>query len=302
MKSRSQKSFEASPFYSCIGSLQRVRLEDFIYKLQLCCFSGSTSNTLKTAIEESPPETRDERCKDAYLRWWKDMADKWVNATQKIAGLPSHPLDDLAFFNPRSMSVELSVSYVVLACFDLVSCFDEIHKMFYRLFCIFAISESYAEDIKFCLFIEMFFSSDALLNCFSSAAVLHSLGMVGTGLLEPQAYNLDVSVFLKTILISANHVGCYLLSKVSGQLNSDLRKLAVNLIPLPRLHFFMVGFAPLTSRGSQQYRALTVPELTQQMWDAKNMMCAADPRHGRYLTASAIYRGKMSTKEDERLF
>ena len=48
-----------------------------------------------------------------------------------------------------------------------------------------------------------------------------------------------------------------------------------------------MGFTPLTSRGSQQYRALTVPELTQQMWDAKNMMCAADPRHGRYLTAAA---------------
>ena len=27
----------------------------------------------------------------------------------------------------------------------------------------------------------------------------------------------------------------------------------------------MVGFAPLTSRGSQQYRALSVPELTQQV-------------------------------------
>merc|ERR1712196_157473 len=58
-----------------------------------------------------------------------------------------------------------------------------------------------------------------------------------------------------------------------------------------------IGFAPLTSRGSQQYRALTVPELTQQQFDAKNMMCAADPRHGRYLTASALFRGRMSTKE-----
>lgn len=46
----------------------------------------------------------------------------------------------------------------------------------------------------------------------------------------------------------------------------------------------MVGFAPLTARGSQQYRAVTVPELTQQMFDAKNMMAASDPRHGRYLT------------------
>merc|ERR1711998_470591 len=46
-----------------------------------------------------------------------------------------------------------------------------------------------------------------------------------------------------------------------------------------------------------QYRALTVPELTQQMFDAKNMMCAADPRHGRYLTACGLFRGRMSTKE-----
>ena len=50
-----------------------------------------------------------------------------------------------------------------------------------------------------------------------------------------------------------------------GQLNADLRKLAVNMVPFPRheapsivglihilarLHFFMPGFAPLTARGS----------------------------------------------------
>merc|ERR1711924_280708 len=57
-----------------------------------------------------------------------------------------------------------------------------------------------------------------------------------------------------------------------------------------------------TSRGSQQYRALTVPELTQQMFDAKNMMCAADPRHGRYLTSLGMFRGRMSTQEaDEQM-
>ena len=60
-------------------------------------------------------------------------------------------------------------------------------------------------------------------------------------------------------------------------------------VPFPRLHFFLVGFAPLTSRGSQQYRAVTVPELTQQMFDAKNMMAASDPRHGRYLTVSVLF-------------
>lgn len=77
-----------------------------------------------------------------------------------------------------------------------------------------------------------------------------------------------------------------------GQLNADLRKLAVNMVPFPRLHFFMPGFAPLTAKGCQQYRALTVAELTAQMFDAKNMMTACDPRHGRYLTVATIFRGK----------
>merc|ERR1739846_123052 len=103
-------------------------------------------------------------------------------------------------------------------------------------------------------------------------------------------------------LVSAALSGVTCCLRFPGQLNSDLRKLAVNLVPFPRLHFFMMGFSPLTSRGSQQYRALTVPELTQQMFDAKNMMCASDPRHGRYLTASAVFRGRMSTKEvDEQM-
>mmetsp|Transcript_44353 Transcript_44353/g.69150 ORF Transcript_44353/g.69150 Transcript_44353/m.69150 type:complete len:378 (+) Transcript_44353:789-1922(+) len=103
-------------------------------------------------------------------------------------------------------------------------------------------------------------------------------------------------------LVSAAMSGVTCCLRFPGQLNCDLRKIAVNLIPFPRLHFFMTGFAPLTSRGSQQYRALTVPELTQQMFDAKNMMCAADPRHGRYLTAAALFRGRMSTKEvDEQM-
>merc|ERR1711897_71258 len=110
----------------------------------------------------------------------------------------------------------------------------------------------------------------------------------------------DYSDFNHLISNVMSGITCCL--RFPGQLNADLRKLAVNLIPFPRLHFFMTGFAPLTSRGSQQYRALTVPELTQQMFDAKNMMCASDPRHGRYLTASAMFRGRMSTKEvDEQM-
>src|SRR6266478_4429317 len=91
-------------------------------------------------------------------------------------------------------------------------------------------------------------------------------------------------------LVSAVMSGVTTCLRFPGQLNSDLRKLAVNMVPFPRLHFFMTGYAPLTARGSQQYRAVSVPELTQQMFDAKNMMAASDPRHGRYLTVGTFVR------------
>ncbi|KAF9408702.1 hypothetical protein HW555_011700 [Spodoptera exigua] len=103
-------------------------------------------------------------------------------------------------------------------------------------------------------------------------------------------------------LVSLTMSGVTTCLRFPGQLNADLRKLAVNMVPFPRLHFFMPGFAPLTARNSQSYRALTVPELTQQMFSPVNMMAACDPRHGRYLTVAAIFRGRMSMKEvDEQM-
>ncbi|KAL9007161.1 MAG: hypothetical protein Q9188_000095 [Gyalolechia gomerana] len=100
-------------------------------------------------------------------------------------------------------------------------------------------------------------------------------------------------------LVSAVMSGVTTCLRFPGQLNSDLRKLAVNMVPFPRLHFFMVGFSPLTSRGASHFRAVTVPELTQQMYDPKNMMAASDFRNGRYLTCAAIFRGNVSMKEVE---
>ncbi|KAK2104236.1 Tubulin beta-8 chain [Saguinus oedipus] len=111
-------------------------------------------------------------------------------------------------------------------------------------------------------------------------------------------------------LVFASMSGVTTCLRFPGQLNADLPKLAVNMVPFPWLQFFMPGFALLTSRGSQQYLALTVAELTQQLFDVKNMMAACDcsPHpapcsHGRYLTMAAIFRGRMSMREvDEQMF
>lgn len=84
-----------------------------------------------------------------------------------------------------------------------------------------------------------------------------------------------------------------------GQLNSDFRKLTTNLTPFPRLHFFINSIAPLTSSLSKQYRTMSISELTNELFDARNMMTACEPSKGRYFAVAALFRGKLSSKEVE---
>ena len=112
-----------------------------------------------------------------------------------------------------------------------------------------------------------------------------------------------------TRMVSLTISGVTTYLRFPEQLNSDLRKLSVNVVPFPRLHLFMPGFAPQMARGASQnrcasgffvivfflcitvFRVLTVPELTKQMFDAMNMMAACDPRDCSYLTV-AVCRDK----------
>ncbi|KAF9499979.1 beta-tubulin 2 tubb2 [Pleurotus eryngii] len=82
-----------------------------------------------------------------------------------------------------------------------------------------------------------------------------------------------------------------------GQLNGDLRKLGMNLIPFPRLHFLMPSYAPLYDPKAKQFQKSSVPELVQQLFDRRNLLVACDPRYGRYLTAATIFRGKNSSRD-----
>ena len=63
------------------------------------------------------------------------------------------------------------------------------------------------------------------------------------------------------------------------------------------LFYCMSRFVPFNARGSQWYRALTVSKLTQHVFDAKNMMAACVPGHGKHLKIAAINHGQMSMKE-----
>jgi tubulin beta len=82
-----------------------------------------------------------------------------------------------------------------------------------------------------------------------------------------------------------------------GKLNGDLRKLGVNLVPFPRLHFFLISQAPLQSKDNQSYSLVTVQELMNQCFSPRNFYSNVKPDDGKYMTASLLFRGPMSTQE-----
>merc|ERR1712154_357028 len=85
--------------------------------------------------------------------------------------------------------------------------------------------------------------------------------------------------------------------RFSGKLNGDLRKMGVNLVPFPRLHFFLLAQSPLFAPNQAGKVKLTVQEITDQMWSSRNFLSNVKSEDGKYLTASCAYRGNVATSE-----
>merc|ERR1712062_593383 len=85
--------------------------------------------------------------------------------------------------------------------------------------------------------------------------------------------------------------------RFSGKLNGDLRRMGTNLVPFPRLHFFLLAQSPLFAPGQGAKVKLTVQELTDQMWSSRNFLSNVKAEDGKYLTASCGYRGAIATNE-----
>merc|ERR1711870_193443 len=82
-----------------------------------------------------------------------------------------------------------------------------------------------------------------------------------------------------------------------GKLNGDLRKVGVNLVPFPRLHFFLISQAPLLSAKANAMTGLNIRELTTQAYSARNFFSNVRPEDGKYMAASFTFRGNLSTQE-----
>nr|AFM93781.1 beta-like tubulin 4 [Tetrahymena thermophila] len=102
----------------------------------------------------------------------------------------------------------------------------------------------------------------------------------------------DLNYYISSAISS---ITCTL--RFPGLFNSDLRKIALNLIPFPRLHFLMSAIAPSYSRGSTQCYPPKFPEIKNLVYNPRTMLCSTDWRYGRFLAASAIFRGRIPYKD-----
>merc|ERR1712113_258361 len=103
-------------------------------------------------------------------------------------------------------------------------------------------------------------------------------------------------------LISCVMAGVTASLRFPGKLNGDLRKLGVNLVPFPRLHFFLVSQAPLLAAEQSSKVRVTVQELTSQSYSARNFFSNVKPDDGKYLASSFCFRGGMTTNDvDENM-
>merc|ERR1712142_261932 len=85
-----------------------------------------------------------------------------------------------------------------------------------------------------------------------------------------------------------------------GLLNGDLRKLGVNLVPFPRLHFFLVSYAPLESSDAASKNTVKVKDLTVQVQSARNFYSNVKADDGKYLAVALTFRGKEKKKDEKK--
>jgi len=88
--------------------------------------------------------------------------------------------------------------------------------------------------------------------------------------------------------------------RFDGELNVDLGEFQTNLVPFPRLHFMTTGMAPVISKKKAGHEAQTVREITDHVFQPKNMLVKYadfDPVEDKYMAISLNYRGEIKSKE-----
>ena len=150
-------------------------------------------------------------------------------------------------------------------------------------------SDCVVEPYNTTLSVHQLVENTDLTLCFDNQA-LFDIAKRGYGIQKPTFEDINKPMVTSLSALTSS-------MRFPGNLNTNLRKIAVNMVPYPRLHFFTTSVAPM---GVDAQLAVKSPnELAKSMFDSKNCLCSVNSKHGRYYTATAFFRGDISSYEAE---
>ena len=149
------------------------------------------------------------------------------------------------------------------------------------------VTEVYNTLLSFHQLIE---NSDAVI-LFDNEALFNACGKLNIQNPQLKDINQLVATTMSNISSTCRFPGC--------QLNTDYRKLCVNLVPFPRMHFLLPGIAPLQPTNSP--KKYSVHEILEETLKFKNMLVSENPKLQGVYTAGITLRGDFSQCEVEKV-
>lgn len=70
-----------------------------------------------------------------------------------------------------------------------------------------------------------------------------------------------------------------------------------NLVPYPRIHFPLASYAPVIPVEKAFHEAMSVADLTSQLFEPDNQMVKCNPSAGKYMACCVLYRGDVVPKD-----
>ncbi|CAD8055011.1 unnamed protein product [Paramecium primaurelia] len=85
--------------------------------------------------------------------------------------------------------------------------------------------------------------------------------------------------------------------RFNGALFTDISELQTSLVPYPIFKFLISSYAPIITHFKMDHVQLSTVEISKLAFETENMMVKCDPKQGKYMSLSILYRGDIIPKD-----
>ncbi|XP_020254448.1 tubulin alpha-2 chain-like [Asparagus officinalis] len=82
-----------------------------------------------------------------------------------------------------------------------------------------------------------------------------------------------------------------------GTINVDITEFQTNLVPYPRIRSMLSSYAPAISAAKAYHEQLSVPEITNAVFEPSSMLAKCDTRRGKCMACCLMYSGDVVPKD-----